>query len=49
MGITNSLSLKAATFVAVSVMTLPVLAAGSEVTIVLYVQPDQVDACQASK
>lgn len=45
----NGLLLKAAVY-AVSLAISPLaLAAGSDVTIVLDVQPDQVDACQASK
>lgn len=49
MGKSDSLLLKAAAFAALSVMSSSALAAGSDVTIVLDVQPDQVDACQASK
>lgn len=45
----EGLFLMAAAFAALSLMPSVALAAGSDVTIVLDVQPDQVDACQASK
>ena len=45
----SGLFIKAVTFTAFSTVSTLAVAAGNDVTIVLDVQPDQVDACQASK